>query len=92
MVNGCMQDSTNPLKSSTRQDLAELAPVEVLTVCELVIVIQFVVFIYSPADKKKGGQSGLISCIAMHPTQPGTFALGSYSCSGSLNATLILML
>ncbi len=46
-------------------------------------LFSFRVFIYSPADKKKGGQPGLISCIAMHPTQPGTFALGSYSCSGT---------
>ncbi|XP_064403801.1 telomerase Cajal body protein 1-like isoform X3 [Halichondria panicea] len=38
----------------------------------------------STYDKKKGGQPGLISCIAMHPTQPGTFALGSYSCSVAL--------
>ena len=41
-------------------------------------------FIFPLQDKKHGGQSGMVSCIAVHPTQLGTYALGSYSRSGML--------
>ena len=33
-------------------------------------------------EKNWGGQSGIVSCISMHPTQPGTYAVGSYSSQG----------
>ena len=36
------------------------------------------------AEKKSGGQAGIISCIAMCPTTAGVYALGSYSCSGNM--------
>ena len=35
------------------------------------------------AERKVGGQPGIISCMAMHPVMTGMFALGSYSCSGN---------
>ena len=35
------------------------------------------------AERKAGGQPGIISCIAMNPVVSGVFALGSYSCSGN---------
>lgn len=36
-----------------------------------------IIFLFQ--DKKHGGQSGMVSCIAVHPTQLGTYAVGSYS-------------
>ena len=44
-------------------------------------VYKYVIYGCLHTERITGGQPGIISCITMHPTMPGTFALGSYSCS-----------
>ena len=45
--------------------------------------------IFDVLDRKNGGQSGIISCIAVSPTTQDTYALGSYAGSGKKDNTYI---